>query len=245
MEAIDHAIATLKPDSFKGYTIGDNTNKDLSQHPWRMDDEKLVYPFYEKIVKAGLDNVCVHKGLFPPSVEQQFPQPRSPTPTSATSARRPRTGRSSTSSSITPRYRLAGGGAVRRTAWAQFEQTGRIEWVSDLAEIPAKYGVSNVYGDLGQIFAQTTVAEPRLCAALMGTLIKGMGADHVVLGHRRGMDRLAAVADRGAAPAGDSRGHAEAYGFTPLGPADGPVKTAILSGNSARLYRFEQHAALP
>jgi hypothetical protein len=35
------------------------------------------------------------------------------------------------------------------------------------------------------------------------------------------------------------------YGFAPLGPADGPVKTAILSGNSARLYRFEQHAALP
>ena len=36
------------------------------------------------------------------------------------------------------------------------------------------------------------------------------------------------------------------YGFAPLGPADGPVKTAIFSGNSARLYavRPEQHAAL-
>ena len=44
MEQVDHAIRELKPDSFKGYTIGDNTNKNLSKHPWRMDDEKLVYP---------------------------------------------------------------------------------------------------------------------------------------------------------------------------------------------------------
>ncbi len=33
------------------------------------------------------------------------------------------------------------------------------------------------------------------------------------------------------------------YGFAPLGAADGPVKTAIFSGNSARIYKFEQHAA--
>jgi uncharacterized protein len=73
MEEVDRAIKELKPDSFKGYTIGDNTNKNLSKHPWRMDDEKLVYPFYEKALKAGLVNICVHKGLFSPSVEQQFP----------------------------------------------------------------------------------------------------------------------------------------------------------------------------
>src|SRR6266567_958772 len=73
MDEVDRAIATLKPDSWKGYTVGDNTNKDLSTHPWRMDDEKLVYPFYEKIVKAGYDIVCVHKGLYPPSTEQRWP----------------------------------------------------------------------------------------------------------------------------------------------------------------------------
>ena len=33
------------------------------------------------------------------------------------------------------------------------------------------------------------------------------------------------------------------YGFKPLGPADGPVKTAIFGGNSARLYGLDrQHA---
>ena len=31
LEQVDQAIAELKPDSFKGYTIGDNTHKELSK----------------------------------------------------------------------------------------------------------------------------------------------------------------------------------------------------------------------
>jgi hypothetical protein len=41
-----------------------------------MDDEKVSYRAYEKFVKAGIKNVCVHKGLFPPSAEQTFPNLR-------------------------------------------------------------------------------------------------------------------------------------------------------------------------
>jgi len=33
MDEVDKCIATLKPDSWKGYTVGDNTNKDLARHP--------------------------------------------------------------------------------------------------------------------------------------------------------------------------------------------------------------------
>src|SRR5688572_1660705 len=51
LEKADKDYETLKPDSFKGYTVGDNTNKQLSKHPWRLDDEKLLYPFYERLVK--------------------------------------------------------------------------------------------------------------------------------------------------------------------------------------------------
>jgi hypothetical protein len=34
------------------------------------------------------------------------------------------------------------------------------------------------------------------------------------------------------------------YGSAPLGPADGPVKTAILGGNSSRLYRLQKQVEL-
>jgi len=236
MDEVDRAIATLKPDSWKGYTIGDNTNKQLSQHPWRMDDEKLVYPFYEKIVKAGYDIVCVHKGLYPPSVAQQFPH-------LTAYANVDDVGKAAKDWPqirfviYHSAYRWVGG--KPEDAYAQFERTGRLEWTSDLADIPAKYGVSNVYGDLGQLFAMTAVVEPRLCAALMGILVKGLGADHVVWGtdalwtgspqwQIEGLRRLEIPDEM-----------QKKYGFAPLGAADGLVKRAIFGGNSARMYRYE------
>jgi uncharacterized protein len=60
----------------KGYTIGDNTHKQTSRYPRRMDDEQVTYKAYDKLVKAGIRSVCVHKGLFPPSVERQVPNLR-------------------------------------------------------------------------------------------------------------------------------------------------------------------------
>ena len=145
-----------------------------------MDDEKLVYPAYEKFAKAGLKNVCVHKGLFPPSVEKQFPHLLEYSDVRDVGK----------AAKDWPQlnfiiyhggYRFAGGGRVE-DAWAQFEQTGRIEWVTDLSEIPAKYGVKNVYADVGQLFAQSTLADPRVSAVMLGQLIKGMGVDHVCWG---------------------------------------------------------------
>jgi predicted TIM-barrel fold metal-dependent hydrolase len=239
MEEVDRAIETMKPDSWKGYTVGDNTRKELSTHPWRMDDEKLVYPFYEKITKAGHDIVCVHKGLYPPSVAERFPHLTSYAGVDDV-GKAARDWPNIRFVIYHSAYRWTGGaGALAKDGLAQFEKTGRVEWTTDLAEIPAKYGVSNVYGDLGQIFAQTTVVEPRLCAALMGMLIKGLGADHVVWGtdalwtgapqwQIEGLRRLEIPEDM-----------RKKHGFAELGPADGPVKRAIFGENSAKMYRYD------
>ena len=140
LEAVDRAIAELKPDSFKGYTIGDNTNKKVGKYPWRMDDEKVAYKAYEKFAKAGLVNVCVHKGLFPPHTEQRVPAPARLLGRSRRRARRPKDWPQLNFIIYHSAYRFAAGGKVE-DAWAQFEKTGRIEWVTDLAEIPSKYGV--------------------------------------------------------------------------------------------------------
>jgi len=237
LEQVDQVIAELKPDSFKGYTVGDNTHKELSKYPWRMDDEAKVYPFYEKCQQAGIVNICVHKGLFAPSAAQKFPHLLDYADVRDVGK----------AAQDWPQlnfiiyhsgYRFIGPGVKPDDAWAQFEQTGRVEWVSDLADIPERYGVTNVYGDLGQIFAQSTVAHPRLCAALMGILIRGLGADHVCWG-------------TDAIWTGSPQWQIEAlrrleipdalqkqYGFQPLGAADGPVKSAILGGNNARLYKY-------
>jgi predicted TIM-barrel fold metal-dependent hydrolase len=233
MEQVDKAIAELKPDSMKGYTIGDNTNKDMSKHPWRLDDEKLVYPAYEKFVKAGLRNVCIHKGLFPPSVEKQFPHllAYSDVRDVAKAAK------------DWPQlnfiiYHGAYRNGPAKEAFADFERTGRVEWVSDLADIPAKAGVKNVYADVGQLFAQTTIAEPRLSAVMMGILIKGLGADHVNWGTDAiwtGAPQWQIEALRRLEIPDELQ---KKYGFAALGPADGKVKNAIFGGNNARLYNY-------
>jgi hypothetical protein len=237
LDRVDRELAELKPDSWKGYTIGDNTNKSVGKYPWRMDDEKVTYPFYEKILKAGNNIVCVHKGLFPPAAAQQWPHLLNYSDVRDVGK----------AAKDWPQinfviyhsaYRWAGGGRAA-DALAQFEQTGRVEWTTDLAEIPAKFGVSNVYGDLGQIFAQTTVVEPKLCAALMGTLIKGLGHDHVVWGTDAiwtGSPQWQIEALRRLEIPEDMQ---KKHGFKPLGPADGPVKTAIFGGNSAKMYKYE------
>ncbi|MGZ5145927.1 MAG: hypothetical protein ACXWCP_20485 [Burkholderiales bacterium] len=132
-------------------------------------------------------------------------------------------------------------GGAYKVGMEQFDKTGRIEWVTDLAEIPEKFGVKNVYGDLGQ---QSTVAEPRLCAAMMGQLVKGLGADHVVWGTDAvwtGAPQWQIEALRRLEIPEDMR---KKHGFATLGPADGRVKHAIFGENSARLYKYDRRVEL-
>jgi predicted TIM-barrel fold metal-dependent hydrolase len=242
LEAIDRGIELYRPDSWKGYTIGDNTHKETSHYPWRLDDEKLMYPAYERFAKAGIRNVCIHKGLFAAATEEKFPHLRRYADVSDVGK----------AAKDWPQlnfiiyhsgYRHVGGGTPEQ-GMAEWNATGRSSWVSDLAEIPEKYSVTNVYGDLGQVVAYTAVAQPRLAAAILATLIKGLGADHVVWGTDAvwtGAPQWQIESFRRLEVPEDMQ---KKYGLEPLGPADGKVKNAIFGENSARLYGYERHAGL-
>ena len=248
LEKADSDFEKLKPDSFKGYTVGDNTNKHLAKHPWHLDDEKLMYPFYERLVKwsktnPSLKNFCIHKGLFPPSTTKQFPDLLKYADVRDV-AKAAKDWPQLNFIIYHGGFRYTGGAYA--TGWEQFEKTGRIDWVTDLTEIPAKHGVKNVYADVGQLFAQSTVAEPRLNAAMMGQLVTNLGADHVVWGTDAvwtGAPQWQIEALRRLEIPEEMQ---KRNGFKPLGPADGPVKRAIFGENSARLYNFTpaQRAAL-
>lgn len=241
LDKVEEEQEKLKPDSWKAYTIGDNTNKHLSKWPFRLDDEKLMYPFYEKLVKwskgsPGLVNVCIHKGLFPPVIESKFPHLLGYCNVSDVGKAAkdwPQLNFVIYHSAF--RYVAP---AVPEQGLEQFKKTGRVDWVSDLAEIPEKYGVKNVYGDLGQIFSQSIMATPELGAAMMGMLVKGLGADHVCWGTDAvwtGGPQWQIEALRRLEIPEDMQ---KKYGYKPLGPANGPVKTAIFGGNNARIYNF-------
>jgi uncharacterized protein len=243
LEDIDRAIE-LKPEGWKGYTIGDNTNPMISKYPWRMDDEKLVYPAYEKFVKSGIRNVAVHKGLYPPGMEAEVPNLKQ-------FAKVDDVGKAAKD---WPQlnffvyhagYRYAGGPPMQgapEVGSEQFEKAGRIDWVSDLVEIPQKYGVSNVYADVGAVFANCCISYPRLAAAMMGMLVKGLGADHVVWGTDSlwfGSPQWQIEALRRLEIPEDMQ---KKHGYAPLGSPDGETKRAIFGLNSARLFGLETGA---
>ena len=73
---------------------------------------------------------------------------------------------------------------------------------------------------------------------MMGTLVKGLGADHVVWGSDAvwtGSPQWQIEALRRLEIPDDMQ---KKFCFKPLGAADGPVKRAILGENNAQLYKF-------
>src|SRR3546814_6588309 len=48
--------------------------------------------------------------------------------------------------------------------------------------MPQAHGVSNVCADIGQSFANTIIDDPRVAAAMLGILIKGLGPERVIWG---------------------------------------------------------------
>jgi len=239
MDEVDKAITVHKPDSWKGYTIGDPLNP--SKFPWRLDDEKLMYPFYEKAVKAGITTICIHKGLLPPDYEKSYAgvwEYATAADIGKAAKDWPQMKFVMYHACLRPAFELPD------QAWTEFEQTGRIRWVSDLADIPQKFGVSNVYAELGTAFANSAVSHPKFCAAMVGTLVKGMGADHVLWGTDSvwyGSPQWQIEAMRRLEIPDDMQ---KKHGFTPLGAADGPVKSAIFAGNAAKHYKLDPKTAM-
>jgi len=177
MDKAEHAIS-LRPDSWKMYTIGDPLSA-KTKYPWRLDDEKLVYPFYEKAVAAGINTICIHKGLMPADYEQSWAGVwRYNTPWDIGQAAKdwPQIN-----------FVIYHGGLRAflespEADLAKFESPGEILWASELARIPEKFGVNSVYAEMGTSFANSATANPRFAAAVLGSWIKGLGDDHVVWG---------------------------------------------------------------
>jgi uncharacterized protein len=242
MEEVDHAIETIHPNSWKGYTIGDPLKPATTKFPWRLDDEKLMYPFYEKIVKAGSPIVCIHKGLLPADYEKSVPEAWK----YATVDDLPKAAKDWPQITFVIYH-----SALRpflespEASVAEFEKSGNIPWVSDLAAIPQKHGVTNVYADIGTSFANSAVSDPRFCAAFMGTLIKGLGADHVFWGTDSvwyGSPQWQIEAFRRLEIPADMQ---KKHGFPALGAEDSAVKSAIFGYNAARVYKIDLRAELP
>lgn len=240
MDEVDRAIEELHPVSWKAYTIGDPFGP--SKYSWRLDDEKLVYPFYEKALKAGINTICIHKGLMPRDYEKAFAGTwKSATVDDLGKAAKDWPDMNFVIYHAALRPWLAD---TPDPEMAEFEKKGYIEWSTDLARIPDKFGVDNVYAELGTTFASTCVTNPRFCAAFLGQLVNLMGPDRVVWGSDsvwygspqwqiEAMRRLEIPEDM----------LKKQKWKIPLGGPNSEVKRKILGLNSAKLYSLPMNLA--
>ncbi|MFP3984303.1 MAG: amidohydrolase family protein [Desulfurivibrionaceae bacterium] len=232
MDDLEKAIA-LRPDAWKGYTVGQPIGE--SQWPWRLDDEKLVYPAYEKMMKAGITTVCIHKGLLPSNYKKRM----------AGTWKYGRVDDVGQAARDWPQLNfliyhsgIRTGGVPGREEIRIFEESGEIAWVSDLARIPEKFGVDNVYAELGSVFAVSAVSAPRYCSGILGTLIKGMGEDKILWGTDSvwyGSPQWQIEALRRLKMPEDLQ---RKFGFQSLGSASGNLKNRIFAENAQQVYPF-------
>jgi predicted TIM-barrel fold metal-dependent hydrolase len=233
LDEMDRCIAEQKPISWKGYTVNDPLSN--SAYPYRLDDEALMYPAYEKMVKSGITKFCIHKGLLPKNYADTFHAWKHAMVDDVGKAAKdwPQITFIIFHSGLKPLN------DYQESHLEKFKKTGRIDWVSDLAEIPEKFGAENVYAELGSCFANCVISHPQHAAGMLGTLIKGMGDDHVIWGTDSvwyGSPQWQIEAFRRVEIPEEMR---KTFGFAPLGGDDSQVKRKILGLNIAALHGID------
>ena len=226
-------LKLMKPSGWKLFPMGEPMSP--YGQPWRLDDKMLIYPFYELASKLGIKNICIHKGLVREEYEKRYPaywrsaqvddvrQAAKDWPELNFiifhSALRPFAG-------VSPEFEMN-----------EFEASGRIRWTSDLIDMASEIGTGNIFAELGTSFASTAVTYPRFCAAFIGSLVNGLGADRVLWGTDSvwfGSPQWQIEAFRRLEIPDDmyfNRGWT-----TRLGGRAGSVKNQILGLNAARLF---------
>jgi predicted TIM-barrel fold metal-dependent hydrolase len=148
--------------------------------PVRMDDQKIVYPYLARAQALGIKNISIHKGLpipgkappdkpknwfwMPddiPNVARDFPELNFIIYHSAMEHM---------VSTLPPGKSGIG-------------EDGYIPWTTDFVrDREANPSMTNVYPELGTVFAFSVVTHPEIAGHLLGQIIKGFGADHVIWG---------------------------------------------------------------
>lgn len=173
-EQMEREVKKYGIDSWKWYC---HTDPGRSGDGFRMDDEKMAYPFFEKSKELGLNVFSLHKGFsaqsrtlghyaHPGDIEKAAKDHPDLTFVVYHSALKHGPGE--------PQFRRDG----------FFDPTtGDFEWHAELMKIKERNPeMSNVYPEIGSSFGLLAIAHPVMCQHLIGKNVKYFGADHVVWG---------------------------------------------------------------
>jgi hypothetical protein len=173
-EQMEREVKTYGIDSWKWYC---HTDPGRSGNGFRLDDEKMTYPFYEQSRKLGLKVFSVHKGYA--SQSRTLGHLAHPADVAKAALDHPDLTFIIYHSAI-----KHGPGEPEFKKDGFFDPTtGDFAWHEELMQIKKRHPkLDNVYPEIGSAFGSLAIVHPEMCMHLMGKNIKYYGADHVIWG---------------------------------------------------------------
>lgn len=173
-EEMERQVKELKIDAWKMYT-----GAELGEKAWFMDDEKNIYPFWEKSRKLGIKNLCVHKGLplgfFNEKACQPFDLEKAALAFPDLNFIVYHSGFRGTG--------LLAQGTGEKVVDKKSDDPQEIPWISDILRILKKNPkIKNIYFELGSTFQQLSAGNPVRCLHMLGQMLQVAGSDHILWG---------------------------------------------------------------
>ena len=173
-DQMEREVKTYGIDSWKWYC---HTDPGRSGNGFRLDDEKMAYPFYERSKQLGLKVFSVHKGYA--SQSRTLGHMAHPGDVEKAALDHP---------DLT--FIIYHSAMKHGTTEPEFKEpgyfdpeTGDFAWHADLMKIKQRNPeMKNVYCEIGSAFGTLAIAHPVMCQHLIGKNIKNYGVDHVLWG---------------------------------------------------------------
>jgi predicted TIM-barrel fold metal-dependent hydrolase len=173
-EQMEREVKIYGIDSWKWYC---HTDPGRSNGGFRLDDEKVTYPFYEQSRKLGLKTFSVHKGYS--SQSRTLGHLANPADVEKAALDHP---------DLT--FIIYHSALKHDPSEPEFKKegfydatTGDFAWHDVLMKIKERNPkMNNVYPEIGSAFGSLAIQRPEMCQHLMGKNIKNYGVDHVIWG---------------------------------------------------------------
>jgi uncharacterized protein len=174
LEEMERQVKDLKIEAWKMYT-----GAEIGEKAWRMDDEKVAYPFWEKTKALGIKNLCVHKGLPLGAFNEEACRPLD---LEKAAKDWPDLNFIVYHSGFRGYGWLANGTGIK-VVDPKSTDPQEIPWISDILRILKRNPeIKNIYFELGSTFHILARSAPRLCMHMLGQMMKIGGPDHILWG---------------------------------------------------------------
>src|SRR6516165_1720151 len=232
LEEMERQVKELKIEAWKMYT-----GAEIGEKAWRMDDEKVAYPFWEKTKALGIRNLCVHKGLPLGAFNEEACRPLD---LEKAAKDWPDLNFIVYHSGFRGYGWLAKGTGIK-VVDPQTNDPQVIPWISDILRILKRNpDIKNIYFEMGGTFHILSSVAPRVCMHMLGQMVQVAGADHILWGTDsiwNGSPQSQIERLRRLKIADDL---VEKHGYPQLSDA---IKEKILGLNAARLLGVDPAAA--